>query len=217
MQAIDRCWPSESTGSLLESRSSKISSLASRRHPPEPFFLVACTCTCGSGSGTLSLLSVNPSISPTTPLGFGIGHSCAFFLITLFSSSDGVWYSRGVDLIWGQLSVCACVLLRLRPWPLLASSMSASAKRTRGAGQGMICGIATTRNDTIRVVPNKELVTRERGCKGGVIPGLSCTKTEIDIRENARQRSHASPFWSSLNSNFTSKQQVVDSLLPAQC
>jgi len=58
----------------------------------------------------------------------------------------------------------AVVLFRQRfrcPSPVVP----ASAKSVRGAGQGRICGIPTTRKDARSVVVKREVVHRDRGCR----------------------------------------------------
>ena len=49
------------------------------------------------------------------------------------------------------------------------TSKSESANLTRGAGHGTICGMPTTRKETRRVVPKREVVRRDRGWRWGVM------------------------------------------------
>ncbi len=103
---------------------------------------------------------VNPSISPTIPPGFGTGHSCPCFSIRFLSSANltKVLSPSSSSLRWFSSP-------RLVPLRRLSRSsvVSTSASTIRGAGQGMMCGMPTTMNETRRVAPKREVVRRERG------------------------------------------------------
>ena len=87
--------------------------------------------------------SWNPSNCPTSPVGFGTGHS--------------------LPCLGESNSPCSVLLRRTFLFP--SSSSSPSAYMARGAGHGRMCGIPTTRKDTSNVVPKSEVVRRERGCR----------------------------------------------------
>lgn len=104
------------------------------------------------------------------PGGFGTGHSCAFFLIMAFSSSEmyrGICFSLSAPAL---PSIGASVLRRrLLRLPSSITSNSESANLTRGAGHGIMCGMPTTRKEMRRVVPKREVVRRDRGWRWGVM------------------------------------------------
>lgn len=109
--------------------------------------------------------SLKPRTLPMMPGGFGTGQACAFFLIIAFSSSvicRGICFTVSDP---GLSSIGASVVRRRRllRLPSSTTSKSESANLTRGAGHGMICGMPTTRKDTRRVVPKREVVRRDRG------------------------------------------------------
>lgn len=132
-------------------------------------FLVS-TLTFG-GMATSSSRFPNPSILPMMPIGFGTGHSLAFLINSFFWSSSLTLSSSDVLSSWPSSSFRR--RLRLRPRPSSEMEIcSPSAKAILGAGQGMIWGIPTTRKETRSVVPNREVVVRERGCRWGGI--LAC-------------------------------------------
>lgn len=113
---------------------------------------------------------LKPRTLPMIPGGFGTGHSCAFFLIMAFSSSEmcrGICFSRPTS----ELSSIGPSVVRRRRFRLPSSitSKSESANLTRGAGHGTMCGIPTTRKETRRVVPKREVVRRDRGWRWGVM------------------------------------------------
>ena len=129
-----------------------------------------CVTTCGLGSFSVLSSLLKPKTLPINPGGFGTGHSCAFFLMKIFSSSDNC---SGICSLLSSLvpsSTEACdsrrLLLRL---PSSMTSKSESANWTRGAGHGRICGMPTTKKDTRRVVPKREVVRRDRGWRWGVM------------------------------------------------
>ena len=99
-----------------------------------------------------------------------MGHSCAFFLILSFSSSD-MYKGVCVSLPAPELSSIGSSVVRRRLLRLPSSitSISESAYLTRGAGQGTMCGIPTTKKETRRVVPKSEVVRRDRGWRWGVM------------------------------------------------
>ena len=108
---------------------------------------------------------LNPSNFPKTPRGFGTGHSCAVFLSTISSSFDTVDAAgcTGSTLLTSAPVVLDSRCLIFLPCPSSKISTSESAKRTRGAGQGSMWGMATTRKDTASVAPKREEVSRDRG------------------------------------------------------
>ena len=114
---------------------------------------------------------LNPSNLPTIPEGFGTGHSCAAFLMTSSSSpgtaGPGLCTSDASSPSALELGLSFGFILLLRPSSNVSNSES--AKRTRGAGHGTMCGMATTRNETAKVAPNKEEVRRDRGWRWGVM------------------------------------------------
>ena len=129
-----------------------------------------CVNTCGLGSFSVLSSLLKPKTLPMIPGGFGTGHSWAFFLMKTFSSSDicsGVCFLLSAPV---PSSTEACdvrrLLLRL---PSSMTSKSESANWTRGAGHGRICGMPTTKKDTTRVVPKREVVRRDRGWRCGVM------------------------------------------------
>ena len=123
-----------------------------------------CVTTCGLGSSSVLSSLLKPRTFPMIPGGFGTGHSCAFFLIKAFSSFE---ICSGICFLLSALlssSIEACDVRRLlRRLPSSMTSKSESANWTRGAGQGKICGIPTTKKETSRVVPKREVVRRDRG------------------------------------------------------
>lgn len=118
----------------------------------------------------------NPSNSPSTPFGFGTGHSwptCASF-----SASSSIWKKvdtsssiapEGVG--WPGRGASApssrSFLLRRRIrgtcCPSAVIIISESARVRRGAGQGKTCGMPTTSSDASRVPANRPVVDRDRG------------------------------------------------------
>ena len=109
-----------------------------------------------------SIFFLKPSTSPTSPLGFGTGHSCDFLLIMIFSSSD-ICTDELSSSELASVGLSVSRRRRLLRLPSAVISSSASANLTRGAGHGTMCGMLTTRKDTNRVVPKREVVRRDRG------------------------------------------------------
>lgn len=106
---------------------------------------------------TSSPASFSPSTCPMSPPGFGTGHSrfgvnfssnCIFFLLSSLKTSL-------------QVSSSGIFLLRRLLFCPVGSGESASVRGS--TGQGMRCGAATTRKDTMRVVVKSEVVMRDRG------------------------------------------------------
>lgn len=130
-------------------------------------FLVS-TLTFG-GMAASSLPFPDPSRLPMMPIGLGTGHSLAFLIDSSFWSSSVTLSSSEMLSSWPWSAFRRRLRLRLRP----SSDMeicSPSAKASLGAGQGMIWGIPTTRKETRSVVPSREVVVRERGCRwGGIV------------------------------------------------
>ena len=129
-----------------------------------------CVTICGLDSSSVLSSLLKPRSLPMIPGGFGTGHSCAFFLMKAFSSSgicSGICFLLSTPV---PSSTEACdvrrLLLRL---PSSMTSKSESANWTRGAGHGRICGMPTTKKDTRRVVPKREVVRRDRGWRWGVM------------------------------------------------
>jgi hypothetical protein len=119
---------------------------------------------------TSSPASFKPSTCPMSPPGLGTGHSLFGFS---FSSSC-------VFLILSSLMMSLHVSSsgdlrrrRLLFWPV-GSGESASVRGS--TGQGMMCGAATTRKETMRVVVKSEVVMRDRGCRWG---GIVCPQFEV--------------------------------------
>ena len=116
-----------------------------------------CSVTDVCSAGTSSLL-VMPRTWPTKPPGLGIGHSLLGFslssIIFLFASS------LSTSLPSSSLSIG----LRLRR-RFVGSAESLSVRGS--TGQGIRCGAATTRKQTISVVVKSEAVMRLRGCMCG--------------------------------------------------
>lgn len=111
----------------------------------------------------------NPRISPTSPPGFGTGHSLFCFLnptssiSSLLSSAAEATFTT---LVPSFSSTGHFRLLRLLP----ACGVPSSAYATLGAGHGSACGKTTTKKLAKRVVANKEEVKRLRGCMcGGIV------------------------------------------------
>lgn len=113
---------------------------------------------------------LKPSTLPIIPGGFGTGHSCALFLILACSFSvicrDVSFSLAALELSSIRASVVRRRLLRL---PSSIISISESANLTRGAGHGTMWGMPTTRKETMRVVPKREVVRRDRGWRWGVM------------------------------------------------
>lgn len=112
--------------------------------------------------------SRTPRTVPINPPGFGTGHS----LLTASLSSRSAW--RRLSSLKTSLQVSdsgsdgvRCRRRRRRIWPV----GSAESVRVRGStGQGIRCGAATTRKETMRVVVKSEVVMRERGWRcGGMV------------------------------------------------
>lgn len=102
--------------------------------------------------------SLNPSISPTSPVGFGIGHSLASLLDPSASCPSAV------------SSLGAAHFRRLRRLGAPSGISSPSAYANRGAGHGRTCGRATTKKLAKRVVAKRVEVNFERGWRrGGMI------------------------------------------------
>ena len=121
-----------------------------------------------SSSPSSSLLK--PKTLPMILGGFGTGHSCALFLIISCSSSvmcRGICFSPSAPEL-PSIGVCV-VRRRLLRLPSSITSKSESANLTRGAGHGTMCGMPTTRKETRRVVPKREVVRRDRGWRWGVM------------------------------------------------
>ena len=102
--------------------------------------------------------------SPIRPRGLGTGHSWPLLARTSLSmtvSSACRWGSLDVESSNCNLSgPCRLRLLR-RP----SSITWTSANSVRGAGQGSKWGMPTTRNETRRVAPKREVVYRDLGCR----------------------------------------------------
>ena len=96
-------------------------------------------------------------------------------------------------------------LLRL---PSSITSWSESANLTRGTGHGMMCGIPTTRKDTRRVVPKREVVRRDRGWRWGV---MAPRRREWKGVSTGRGGAHAVAIamsWSSDNSQVVKQSKA---------
>jgi hypothetical protein len=102
------------------------------------------------GRASPSFLS-KPKNRPTSPEGFGIGHSLC----------------EPGELSPGTSSPVVRILRFLFPSVTPGMSPSANARDLRSTGQGRMCGKATTTNDMARVVVKRESVWRERGCSAG--------------------------------------------------
>ena len=118
-----------------------------------------CSVTDVCSAGVSSLL-VMPRTCPTSPPGFGIGHSLFGFslssIILRLSSPSASTPSSSLS-----------TGLRLRRL-LVGSAESLSVRGS--TGQGMRCGAATTRKETMSVVVKSEAVMRLRGCMcGGIL------------------------------------------------
>jgi hypothetical protein len=106
---------------------------------------------------TSSPASFSPSTCPINPPGLGTGHSR--FGASLSSSCICLRLSS----LKKSLHVSSSGVFRLRRllfWPV-GSGESASVRGS--TGQGMMCGAATTRNETMSVVVKSEVVMRDRG------------------------------------------------------
>lgn len=144
-------------------------------------------CRCGNQSlprcSDPSFPSVNPSNSPSRPLGLGTGHSLRICFCN-FSASASIWKnvdtssSAGgvvavVPLASGSSISASFLLLRLIRCTCCLSVLaiiSESARVRRGAGHGKTCGRPTTNREAKRVVAKREDVDRERGWRcGGII------------------------------------------------
>ena len=150
-------------------------------------------CMTTSGPDSSSPLSslLRPKTLPTMPRGLGTGHSCAFFLIKAFSSSEmcrGIRISpSGPELSSIGASVVRGRLLRL---PFSMTSIFESASLTWGAGHGMRCGMPTTRKETRRVVPKREVVRRDRGWRWGVMTPVEGAGKDFNAESRSSSWGH---------------------------
>lgn len=108
-----------------------------------------------------SLSPFHPSTCPISPPGFGTGHS-----LFGFNLSSSAFFRKRSSLITSLHVSSSGGVLRLRR--RRGSGPSASVRGS--TGQGMRCGAATTRKETMRVVVKREVVMRERGWRcGGIL------------------------------------------------
>lgn len=111
----------------------------------------------GLVSSALSSSFLIPNTCPISPPGFGTGHSR---LCDIFSSIC----SR---LIFSSLVIASLAsssaILRLRRLRFSPVGSAESANVRGSTGHGIKCGAATTRNETMSVVVNNDVVMRDRG------------------------------------------------------
>ena len=102
-----------------------------------------------------SPLFSNPKTCPTSPPGFGTGHSRA-----------GAPPSPSPSAVISSL----CCRRRRRCLGGAPSIDSPSVRAVRGTGQGSRCGTPTTRKEIASVEVKRERVEAERGCRcGGIL------------------------------------------------
>lgn len=120
----------------------------------------------------------NPKISPTSPIGFGTGHSL-FCLLKPTSSISSLLSSMAEAPVTTRFPSISSTghfrLLRRLP----ACGVPSSAYTTLGAGHGSAWGRTTTKKLAKRVVANREDVKRLRGCMcGGIV--YSCEPSGLN-------------------------------------
>jgi len=119
---------------------------------------------------------LNPNNPPIQPGGLGTGHSLLANLAFVSTGDSPSLASPRCRSTTTTPSPSICFRLRRRRGGLDGSegakeSESESARRTRGAGQGRMCGMVIMTKDMRRVVQKREEVNRERGWRwGGILP-----------------------------------------------
>lgn len=122
-------------------------------------------------------LPLNPSHSPNIPPGFGTGHSlfdAALALALAFvvpSLSPGVNCTIPSSAASSPSNLRLLFLLAGPAAAAISCGISPSAYALLGAGQGNICGRATTKKLATTVVANSDEVIRDLGCRwgGGIV------------------------------------------------
>ena len=127
---------------------------------------------------------LNPRICPTSPPGFGMGHSLRRVLSfpELLVVADSSSLAPPLSEAGSPVVICfdMIVLLFSSTWHLRrrlfarvdsASGSAESASARVSTGQGRMCGVATTRKEMKRVVVKREVVRRERGWRAGGMVG----------------------------------------------
>lgn len=140
--------------------------------------LVTDNCSASSASGACLL---RPSTWPMSPPGFGTGHS----LFGIDHSPPPLVFllpSRSMSLHVSSWQ-CRRRLLVGRGSPDSADGSGESARARGSTGQGSKWGVATTRNETMRVVVKRDVVMRDRGWRcGGMMDRGGCSYRGITGR-----------------------------------
>ena len=126
----------------------------------------------------VSALLPKPITCPSIPVGFGTGHSLS--LVRFLNPS-----SRGAisAATFGTSSCSASAVTSFRRrlfFGRISSPLSLNCRLS--TGQGSMCGIPTTRNETVRHVVKSVEVLRERGWRcGGIL-------ARVEVCERCSQR-----------------------------
>jgi hypothetical protein len=113
---------------------------------------------------TSSFSPFQPNTCPISPPGLGTGHSR--FGANLSSNCFLLIFSSLIP----SSQVSSSEIFRLRRLLICPVGSGESASVRGSTGQGIRCGAATTRKETISVVVKSEVVVRDRGCRcGGIL------------------------------------------------